>query len=76
MKININDLFDFSDFGDINKLEKKVKELDSLLSKFSDNLQKDIDDNIKSLNKWEKQIDSLNVSLEKEATLIIQIEKN
>jgi len=26
MKININDLFDFSDFGDINKLEKKVKE--------------------------------------------------
>ena len=76
MKININDLFDFSDFGDINKLEKKVKELDSLLSKFSDNLQKDIDDNIKSLNKWEKQIDSLNVSLEKEAALIIQIEKN
>jgi len=44
MKININDLFDFSDFGDINKLEKKVKELDSLLSKFSDNLQKDIED--------------------------------
>ncbi len=76
MKININDLFDFSDFGDINKLEKKVKELDSLLSKFSDNLQKDIEDNVKSLNKWEKQIDSLNVSLEKEAALIIQIEKN
>ena len=76
MKININDLFDFSDLGDINKLEKKVKELDSLLSKFSDNLQKDIDDNVKSLSKWEKQIDSLNVSLEKEAALIIQIEKN
>ena len=76
MKININDLFDFSDFGDINKLEKKVKELDSLLSKFSDNLQKDIDDNVKSLEKWGKQIDSLNVSLEKEAALIIQIEKN
>ena len=36
---------------------EKVKELDSLLSKFSDNLQKDIDDNIKSLNKWEKQKD-------------------
>ena len=76
MKININDLFDFSDFGDINKLEKKVKELDTLLSKFSDNLQKDIDSNVKSLNKWEKQIDSLNVSLEKEAALIIQLERN
>lgn len=76
MKININDLFDFSDFGDINKLEKKVKELDTLLSKFSDNLQKNIDDNVKSLEKWGKQIDSLNVSIEKEAALIIQLERN
>lgn len=76
MKININDLFDFSDLGDFNKVEKKVKDLDALLSKFSDNLQKNVDKNIQTLDKWGKQLDTLNVSIEKEASLIIQLEKS
>lgn len=75
MKIDFNDLFDFSKINDLDKLINKVNKLDKVLGKYSENLSKNIENNEVILQKWEKQLNQIEISSQGAAQAIMELDK-